>query len=87
MHLRLFLDVDGTKVVEPGASSEWKLSPKVMERGVAEGWMSFGRGHVTLHTKADSPDVVFKVHSAPKLDRDGNEDRTRNFYDLVRVEG
>lgn len=54
-------------------SPEWHLSPRVMEKGVAEGWMSVAKGRLTLHTPTG--DVEYEIVAPP------DRSQARNYYD------
>lgn len=60
-------------------SPVWRPSPRVIDKGIGEGWLSLGKGKLTLHTEDEDDDVVFEILSAP--DRKAG----RNFYDCKVV--
>ena len=53
--------VVGVKVKHAGDKQHF--SPRIIERGVAEGWMSLERGVITIHS--DEGDVVYKIKAPP----------------------
>lgn len=65
-------------------SKEWHISPRVLENGVSEGWMSVGGGKAILNTP-EGP-VEYLIASPPKKNVDGSDAKNRNFYDLRLVE-
>jgi hypothetical protein len=50
---------------ETPVGEEWHPSPRVIDRGLAEGWLSIGGGEVRIKTAPDVDDHVFKILAAP----------------------
>lgn len=42
---------------------EWHVSPKLMDKGIAEGWMTVSKGRITLHTPEG--DVDYAISAKP----------------------
>jgi hypothetical protein len=55
------LSVKGIKVLH--ASDEHHFSPRLIEGGVSEGWLSMGKGKITIH--GEGGDVVYNIARAP----------------------
>lgn len=60
-------------------SPVWHVSPKLMQKGVGEGWMSVAKRQITLHTEDGVPDVAYDI-VAPPSRADG-----RLYYDCKVV--
>jgi len=65
MYLKRIADENGkyTQVEILRMSETWRVPPRRIEQGVAEGWASLGRGAFTLHTP--DGDVVFDITAPP----------------------
>lgn len=44
-------------------TDRWRPSRRVLDKGLAEGWLSMGQGKVTLHTPDD--DRVYRIERRP----------------------
>lgn len=55
-------------------SPRWHISPRIMEKGVAEGWMSVSKGKLTLHTEDGQDDVVYDIVAPP------DRKAAKNYY-------
>lgn len=53
--------VSGVKILRAGARQNF--STKIIEQGVAEGWLSLGQGKITI--KAEGGDVSYTIERAP----------------------
>lgn len=53
--------VSGVKILRAGPRQN--LSPRFIEGGVAEGWLSMGKGKVVLH--GEDGDVVYRMERIP----------------------
>lgn len=60
-------------------SPVWHPSPRVIDKGLAEGWLSMGNKQLTLHTEDDTDDVVFDIIATP------DRKEGRNYYDCKVV--
>lgn len=47
------------------STERWHASPRVVEKGIAEGWLSVGGGKLTIKTAVDDQDVVYKIDRGP----------------------
>lgn len=70
------LNVSGIKVLV--ASPRWNVAPKILNNGIAEGWISTAGGKITI--KAEGGDVVYKILRAPG--RYGDEQI--NYFETVK---
>lgn len=60
-------------------SPVWHPSPRVIDKGLTEGWLSMGKGQLTLHTEDGDDDVVFDILAPP------DRKQGRNYYDCKVV--
>jgi hypothetical protein len=73
-------------VVEVGGTQHF--SPKLVERGAAEGWLTMGGGKIVLKTAEGEPDLEFAIIAPPGRYEDESEPagyRVDNFYRCERV--
>lgn len=65
MYLKRLKDDDGrysqVKVLRTGDA--WRPSTRIIEQGSAQGWLTLGKGYVTLHTPEG--DVRFRIVRGP----------------------
>ncbi len=47
------------------ANAGWHVSPRLVERGAAEGWLSLVDGKVVVKTATDEADLVYAIKRAP----------------------
>lgn len=66
--------VDHVKVLSAG--ERWHVTPRLVEKGIAEGWMTVGRHQIVLKTAPGDPPVAFRIERAPNKDN--------RFYSCVR---
>ena len=52
-----------------------KFRDGLVAKGVGEGWMSVGKGQITIHTEDGQDDVVYRIVAVP------NKAERRNYYD------
>ena len=57
--------VSHIKVLEEPRNGTWNVSPRLMNGGLAEGWLSVGGGVITLKTAEREPDVQYKITREP----------------------
>ena len=50
---------------ETPVGDEWHPSPRVFDKGFAEGWLSLADGQATIKTGPDDEDHVYAVLAAP----------------------
>lgn len=62
---RLFEDGKPNKVRVLRASPRWNVSPRLVERGAAEGWLSLVGGFVVLNTEAG--ELRYRIVAAPTV--------------------
>lgn len=51
----------------PEVGERQKFSPRVIQRGIVEGWLSFGGGKAVVTTAPDLPDMELQVVAGPGL--------------------
>lgn len=58
--------VDHLKILNgPEIGQRQNFSPRLIERGAAEGWLSIGGGFITITTTPGEPDMVFRIVRTP----------------------
>lgn len=62
---RLFDEGKPNRVRVLRASPRWHVSPRLVERGAAEGWLALADGYVTLRTPEG--DVRYRILAAPTV--------------------
>jgi len=65
---RQFVDgqPDHLKILHsPALGGRQHFTPRLIEKGAVEGWLSFGAGKITIKTVPDEADLVFKILRAP----------------------
>lgn len=83
MKLKRIFNADQTKVTAIRVlhlSPVWHVSPRVLEKGLAEGWLSVADARLTLHTETDTDDVVYDILAPP------DRKQGRNYYDCKVVQ-
>jgi len=65
MFLKRISNDDGqfTTVQVRNLSPEWHLTPKLLHKGITDGWLTLARGAVTLH--ATTGDIKFTIVHGP----------------------
>lgn len=51
----------------PDNGGRQHFSPRLIERGAAEGWLSMGNGQIVLKTAEGEPDAAFEIKAGPGL--------------------
>lgn len=71
-----YLQAGGTiRVRVQNLSEEWHVSPRIVERGQAEGFIQIADGKLTLKAPEGESDTVFQIVAPP------NREQGKHYYD------
>lgn len=77
-------DLDHIQVIHTGVDAEQHFSKRMVDKGVAEGWITLGGGKLTLHAKPEDleytilrPPGRWCVHCGVKLEDDQSGEAAR----------
>lgn len=57
--------IERVRVIHTGTSAEQTFSERLVRAGVAEGFMTLGKGKLILHTVEDQPDLEYSIRRTP----------------------
>lgn len=59
--------VDHVIVRDTGTHAEQNFSAQLVQSGLSDGWITMGRGQLTIHTAEDQDDLVYTIERGPGM--------------------